>query len=229
MRIMRAAGLSFLVLGLVAAATGASVESAHAQCAFDEPTRNGVAYSGRFFSTLVQAYVGCGVVGGNTPNTTTIGALPACSPPETGNQQAGSPTNGWRFSQVPNQSYGRVLIQRLNGVFTNPAGVRDTQIRIELKKIIDFFGPANSTGTLQIILRATTNDPTGGDMTVIDYPVQLQVPLVSGNATIITSLATILASTVGPRFPDCTSHEILSVEVYDPNFILFAVPGVRVN
>ena len=229
MRMMRAAGLSFSAWCLVAAAIGAPVGAAHAQCAFDEPTRNGLAYSGRFFSTLVQAYVGCGVVGGNSPNTVTMGGIPACSPPETANQQAGSPTNGWRFSQVPNQSYGRVLIQRLNGVFTNPAGFRDVQIRIELKKIVDFFGPANSTGTLQIILRATTNDPIGGDMTATDYPVSLQVPLASGNGTLITSLATILASTIGPRFPDCTSHDVLSVGVYDPNLSLFAVPGVRVN
>src|ERR1051326_2933456 len=81
-----------LVGGLAVAAVvvGASA-SAHAQCAFQHPKK-----AKKFQSAFVQAFVSCGNVGGNSPNTAAGGgAAPACKPPETFNDQAGDPPTGW--------------------------------------------------------------------------------------------------------------------------------------
>ena len=199
-----------------------------AQCAFDRPTAAAVARTGNYQSTLIPAFVNCGGVGGNPPNTSSSAGAPGCKPPETLNQQSGSPPNGWRFSQVPGQSWGRVRLDRISGTFFVPPGTRELRIRLWLRKIIDAGGPANTTGSLELGLRATFDDPVNGDQTGIDFPVVIPVTLVAGNVTVVTTLGTVLASIALPRFPDCTMFEVVSVRVLDPNGTAFAVPGVRI-
>jgi hypothetical protein len=202
--------------------------SAYAQCAFDRPTANQSARTGDYRSVLVPAFVSCGNPGGNTPNNTSQGGIPSCSPPETFQQQSGSPPNAWRFSQVPGDSWGRVRLNRQAGSYNNPAGIRDLRIRLWLRKIIDTAGPASGVGVLALVLRSTFNDPVNGDMTISDFPIDVPFTLTSGNTTFTTTLAAVLTSISLPRFPDCTIHEVLSVTVRDENSDHFAVPGVRI-
>src|SRR5882724_5419388 len=102
-----------LVGGLAAAAlvVGFSA-SAHAQCAFPHPKK-----AASFKSNFVQAFVSCGNAGGNSPNTFAGGgAAPACRPPETFNQQAGSPTNGWVWG--PKSQMAIAFKSKNHNVFT---------------------------------------------------------------------------------------------------------------
>jgi hypothetical protein len=222
-------GLAFLVAAVALAPPRVS-----AQCAFDRPTHGSTTNTGDLRTSLVQAYVACGNPGGNTPNAAYLGIVPACSPPETLNVQAGSPVSGWRFSQVPGQSWGRLEMNRQSGVFVNPSGIRDMRIRLTLKQIVQTNGTtpvaAGTPGTIALLLRSTVSDPVNGDMTMIDFPVN--IPFAFTTAGIVNNATTILGnvmnSSFGFRFPDCASIEIVSVAVLDSNSNVFAVPGIRV-
>jgi hypothetical protein len=221
--------LAFLVAALALAPPRVS-----AQCAFDRPTQGNVTNTGDLRTSLVQAYVGCGNPGGNPPNTINQGGVPACAPPETFNVQAGSPASGWRFSQVPGVSWGRLELNRQSGVFVNPPGIRDTRIRLNLRKIVLTNGTtpvaAGTPGTIALVLRATVNDPVNNDMTILDFPINIPFAFTTaGTVTNFTAiLGTVMNSSVGFRFPDCASIEVVSVAVLDSNGNVFAVPGIRV-
>jgi len=77
----------------------------------------------------------------------------------------------------------------------------------------------NATGSLNIVLRATVNDPLNGDITMVDFPRSFPFPLSAGAAT--------FSSRVGPPcLPSCANLEVVRIEVLDQNRNLFARPGV---
>jgi hypothetical protein len=67
-------------------------------------------------------------------------------------------------------------------------------------------------------------------MTLIDFPVNIPFSFTTpGNVSNFTTiLGNYMNSSLGYRFPDCTSLEILSVAILDVNGVVFAVPGIRV-
>ena len=73
-----------LVLGSIGSRAGA-------QCTFQHPAK---ALSLK--SSLVQAFTSCA----NFANTTTESGIPSCKPPETFNEDAGSPPDGWRWGDL---------------------------------------------------------------------------------------------------------------------------------
>ena len=160
---------------------------------------------------MAAAYVSCGNPGGNAPNAT-IGGIPSCAPPETMNQQAGSPGNGWVFGPAA------VFAVRLN------AGNTDVIINGAATDIRDAFGPADGTGQLFMILRSTVRDP-GGDMTMIDFPIQFSVIVKGGKTKFKHSIN---AYFQGIGFSPLPSAEItiLAGEIRDQNGNAFTKLGV---
>lgn len=172
---------------------------------------------------LVQAFAPC-----LAPTTTTEGGASACLP-ETPNEAAGNPTDGWRWSE--SASYGRV---RITAVCPN---ARDLDVRFELGGIVDGNGaPANGTGTLDLSARATVDDPVGGKMTAIDFPITTNVTVTGGRAKLRTTASAMLAGAGLPPIPNATSLEIsrpfrvdvdpYMLEVRDGNDTVFARPGL---
>ena len=198
-----------------------------AQCSFDQPNGS-TSYSGYLSTSLVRAFVSCGNVGGNTPNITTAGGVPGCAPVENFDQQAGSPSGGWEFHN--GTSYGRVIVKRSSGGpnIGFPPTHHDLAISIKLYHIGNASGGgyASGNGRLNMILRATMDDYTSGDMTVVDFPMGVGFALSgSGSVSKTIKIGDVLAAIGQPRFPDCTSIEIVSVSVADPNGNIFATQG----
>jgi len=213
-------------------AIGFTANAARAQCGFNHPKKTVT-----FKSNFVQAFVSCGNPGGNTPNSTTEGGVPSCAPPETFNQQAGSPPNGWFFD--PERGQGRITIKptrepyRLPPTPLNPPGeTGDLHIQFALANVLDAAGRANGPGTLATVARATLRDrqpPTGpaGDvpMTVIDFPAPFPFSLVNGSVHIDTSADALLNGIGQPGLPHCSSIELVSITVADENGNTFANLG----
>ena len=208
-----------LVGGLAAAAlvVGFSA-SAHAQCAFQHPKK-----AGKFQSNFVQAFVSCGNVGGNSPNTFAGGgAAPACKPPETFNEQAGSPPNGWLWG--PKSSMAVAFKAKKSNVFTTttPADPDAADLSIQLKGSDIEYPPGDgsvkvdgATGTLSTVSRTTFNDRTAGDVTVVDFPVNISFIVTGGKIKVKTSANQALNSGGLAGLPHCTSIETVKVTVVD--------------
>src|SRR5687767_5374864 len=178
--------MRFLIIALVAALVTPTSVGAQPTCEFDRPFASS-SYIGAFKSSLVRAFVSCNNPGGNTPNATTItGTVPTCYPVENFHEQAGSPAGGWEFHS--GTSYGTVTINRAKGVGPNlgfPPPRLDAAIAVKLYHIGSSDGPgfASGTGTVQVVLRATTQDYSGDDMTVIDFPFGFPISLNGGNGS----------------------------------------------
>ncbi len=81
----------FLAVAAIAA-VGLATGSAQAQCAFEHPRK-----AKKFQASLVQAFTGCET---DYANTATEGGLASCKPPETWNEQYGSPPDGWLWDET---------------------------------------------------------------------------------------------------------------------------------
>jgi hypothetical protein len=210
--------LLFIVAAALAVSLSASTASA--QCAFEHPRK-----AKEFKCDLVQTFISCGNPGGNAPNTTTAGGVPACAPPETPNQQAGTPINGWQWWEQ--RSTGRIQFREFSGV--NGGNTRDLKVKMRLNKILDGTGGlASGSGTLSTLARATLEDPAGGgtDMTVIDFPAPFPFSMSNGTASLTTSANVLLQGLGIPPLPGCTSIETVAITILDPNGNPFAGCGV---
>jgi len=182
-------------------------------------------YGKMFDATLVQAFVGCNNPGGNTPDRTTEGGVPACEP-ETADDRDGNPASGWHWGP---SSYGRVQ------VFARCYGAADFGIKLKLYGLTDGTGaPLNSTGTLAMIVRLTVMDPVGGAMTTVDYPLEFAFHASNGLVLVAASANAMLADQNLPPLPNGTSVELVKVDFYDGGLLEirdangnpFARPGV---
>jgi len=219
-------------------ALGFTASLASAQCNFQHPKK-----AKAIKASLVQAFVSCGNPGGNTPNTATeTGTVPTCKPPETFNEQAGSPSDGWIWDKRKGQ--GTITFQAKNKVKfiqqgtslpgadpnspLNPAGdTVDLKIRMKIKGVVSHASAGGETGTgnLSTVARATLDDRVGGDMTVVDFPAGFPFDLIAGQANLQTSANALLNSISQPGLPPCTSIEIVDVTVEDENGNGFARMG----
>lgn len=215
------------VLGIVLLMLGITTEIAHAQCAFQRPNDPLVSHTGRVDTRLVQAYVACGsctLCGeiSNPPNIAALAGVPACSSPQTENQLAGNPVNGWLWGSSPT-SWGRVRLTRAPSL---SCPVKDVRVQLWLRHVVDATGPATGTGTLNLMVRATFNNPP--DVTMVDFPVAIAFPLAAGNTTFQSYLGPAFALLGQPCLPQtCTNLEVLTIEVIDENGNKFARPGIE--
>ncbi len=167
---------------------------------------------------LVQPFVVCGEAGGNSPDRTTEGGVPACQT-ETPNERAGSPPSGWKWDETRGQ--GSLQLKRA----CSHAG--DIAVKLKVRGMIDGGNtPANGSGTFSLTWRATVNDPVGGDMTTVDLTSELPFSLANGNGALVTTVGVMLSESGMPDLPNGSSFELLNAEVRDPNGNAFAKPGL---
>lgn len=212
------------VTGAAVLALGFTASMASAVCDYEHPKK-----AGQLKSSMVQAMVSCNNPGGNTPNSTTEGGVPTCAPPETFHQQAGSPSGGWSWDE--NKAKGDVSFKAAkNKVPMQPADSADLAVQLKMSGILQGgltpSGPANGNGVLATVARATLKDRMNGDMTVVDFPAGFQVTAVNGKISRKTTANELLVGTLGqPALPSCSSIEVVSVAVVDPNGNNFASMG----
>ncbi len=212
---------------VTAFALAASAAPAFAQCAFGHPKKAAV-----FKTSLTQAFLFCDdrYGGEPSPNTTTEGGIPACTPPETFDQLSGNPAHGWRFDR--SKGIGQVQLNASRAFPVSPLdppdNSADVRVRLKLSGVLEPLGPASGTGRLLMIFRMTLDDRAVGDTTVVDFPIQSDVPLVAGNARVQTTLDAILNAPPYnlPGLPKCSNLELLYVAVDDPNGDTLATAGL---
>jgi hypothetical protein len=88
--------------------------------------------------------------------------------------------------------------------------------------------PTESAGwALNLVLRLTTDDPSGGDMTVVDVPAQFAFDSASLGKLKLKAVMNDLFSIdcFGACIAGCTSYQILRVAIADPDGSIFAVMG----
>ena len=122
---------------------GFAASSASAQCAFEHPKK-----AKKFQGEFVQAFVSCGNAGGNSPNTTTEGNVPTCKPPETYNEQAGSPPTGWEWNELKGKGMVQLKASKVPPVnILNPPGdTTDIAVKVKLAGVVYDGGQACDGG-----------------------------------------------------------------------------------
>ncbi len=236
------------VAGAAVLALGFTATIASAACNVEHPKK-----AGQLSSNLVQAFVSCGNPGGNTPNSTTEGGVPTCAPPQTFHEQSGSPAGGWLWDEAKGQ--GKVQFKAAKNKVVSPLNpvpnTADLAVQASMSGVLDENGPAGpSSGTLATVARATLEDrggvcaggPNAGaacstnsqcpgsfcdgtPMTVVDFPAGFALPMSGGKAKIKTSANVLLNGIGQPGLPGCSTIEVVSVTVTDPNGDTFANIG----
>jgi len=222
-----------LIGGLAVATLVVGVSaSAHAQCTFQHPHK-----AAKFQGSFVQAFVSCGQPNnsGNSPNTFAGGgAAPACKPPETFNEQAGSPATGWLWG--PKSAAAVQLKSKNKNVFatTTPADPDASDLSIQLKASDLEYAPGDGSvkvdlvqGTLSTVSRTTFNDrdPNVQDVTVVDFPVNIGFQVNQGKVKVKTSANQALNSAGLAGLPHCTSIETVKITILDENGHAFGNVG----
>lgn len=222
-RLVLATGTAVLVLGF-------ATTSANAQCGFEHPLKSPldrVKLHNSVQVGLIPAFVSCGNVGGNTSNITTEGGVPSCAPPETFNQQAGSPSNGWMWDD--GRTYGSLQMyptkNRLQSPLNPPSNTVDVKVKLNLRYVIDTVDRVDGLGSLNVIARVTMKDRGNGPLTVVDFPLGFGVELDGGNASVRTTVNALLNDIGQPGLPGCAVVEIVSASVSDENGNIFAGMG----
>jgi hypothetical protein len=213
----------FLVAGAAVLALGFAVSTASAHTC---PTYQHPSKTKGLTSSLTQAFVSCNNPGGNTPNTT-AGGVPACAPIETFNEATGSPAGGWLWGL---KSSGTVTVRpqanKLGGPLNTPGVTADLGVTLKVSGIEDENGVADGTnGTLSTVARATLNDSVNGMVSVIDFPAGFPVAVVNGKIGLKTSANVLLNGLGLPGLGSCSSIEVVSIQLLDPNGNPFGVMG----
>lgn len=201
------------------AAIGFYAGSASAQCSFDEPAKaKGIK------SSMVRAYAGCPSLTFLAPNTTTMAGVPGCAAP--------AAISAYTFDDKKGKCDIKTG-QKLEAPCSDGSGVPCANLSLQVKcgglNEPDGVTPNNDIGwILNTIARATFNDNSNGDMTVIDFPAQFPLPAVSGGK-VKGSFTTneLLNGLFGPgsALPGCTAIELITVKIADPAGNVFASLG----
>jgi hypothetical protein len=209
---MRKLTVTLAVIGLVG-----SVASANAQCAFDGPAKaKGIKTS------LIRSFAGCPSITFASPNSSTGGGVPTCAPPYAHSaflfdNKAGS----CNFN-----TSAKIEAPCSNG---QPGNCMNLSIKTGCKGVLESDGvtPVSGPGwSVSTVSRATLNDPDNGDMTVIDFPVQIPFPAASkGKFSRKTDTNELLDLLGLPALPECTQVEVVSLAVQDPGGNPFAKIG----
>jgi hypothetical protein len=201
---------------------GISASVANAQCAFQHPKS-----AKQLKSNLIQAFVSCGNPGGNSPNSTTEGGVPACKPPETYAEQNGSPPGSWTWDELKGKGQVQIKGVKLAKPPVTPADSTDLAIQMKIQGVLDSDTvPAAGNGQLSTVARATFNDRMNGDITVVDFPAGFPFTMVGGKGAIKTTADALLNGISQPGLPHCSSIETVSITITDTNGNTFANLGI---
>jgi hypothetical protein len=210
--------ISVAVFGVIM--LGLAAQSAQAQCSFDEPIK-----AKGTKSSFVRAYAVCG--GGITfpsTNTSTMAGVPGCTPP--------FPLSPFFFANDKSGCSFKST-QKFEDPCTDGSGIPCANLKIS-SKCDGVLNTDNSTPTslpgwaMNTVARATFDDNTSGDMTVINFPAQFAFPQASGGSFKLKSSTNELLETLfgpGSALPGCTAIQLISVAIADPNGSIFAVLG----
>jgi len=217
---LRVGTMALVVLAITTATVAAAPD-----CGFEHPKRATL-----FRSAFVQAMIPCGEPGGLTPNTTTEGGVPACAPPETENEQDGSPINGWIWH---GNATGKIYLKASKNKQLleplNPHNSADLLVTLKLYDLHDQHGVvAHAPGKLIVTLRVTMKDRQDGNMTTIDWPIDFDFMVQGADAALKTTLNTWLNAQNLPSLPSCTSIEVVAIDVLDENGNRFGNAGVYI-
>jgi hypothetical protein len=183
---------------------------------------------------VCRAVVGGKVMQPETfPSTSTAlgGALFACQPPETFNEQAGGPPTGWLWGPKTQAKIQFKALAKPGNPTVTPADAADLVVQVKAKDIEQVgFVPADGTeGNLEILSRTTLTDRTNGSVTAADFLLNVRLPVFGGKINVKTSVDQQLNSVENgglDSLPHCTSIEILSVVMQDELSHNFGTLGV---
>jgi hypothetical protein len=230
---MKKVSLSIATLALVGLYAG----TASAQCAFDIVNAKGVKGS------FVRNYAACPSTehGTSIPNAETEGDTDACQPVAP-NEDDGVATE-YSFGpeggcSIQTQAKLVKACEKVKGadgepLLLDPGPCHITYVKgkcFDIRNGSDVpIGESDAGWGFATLSRASLNDETGGDMTVIDFPVVFDfgVPK-DGGMKIKANSADALDGLVGPanaELPECTSIEIVDVTIKDPLTLPFAKLG----
>lgn len=233
---MKKVTLSIATLALVGLYAG----TASAQCDFNIVPAKGVKGS------FVRNFAPCPSTehGITVPNAETEGDTDACTPvlPREVNGSAteyefnaeGGCSIQTQAKLVKECGEGKLKTndgEPIEGVTPGPCHV--TYVKGKCFGIVDgsdvLIGENNAGWGFATLSRASLDDDTNGDMTVIDFPVVFDFGVPEdGGMKIKTHSAAALSTLVGPQnsdLPDCTSIEIVDVTIKDPLGLPFAKLG----
>jgi len=233
---MKKVTLPLAALALVGLYAG----SASAQCPYNTAPAKGIK------SSMVRAYNSCPSTEVPASNTSTEGNTEACQPVTPRAVDGNSTTYGY-------SAKGKCSVQTSAKLFDSCADVTDAAgVPLNLQAVpchVTFVkskcgGLVHSDGTtlvdgvlfaeddgwsLATLSRATLNDPIGGAMTVIDFPVTFDYSTPEkGKMAVSGSSAESLIPLVGPNsadLPPCTSIEVVDTVIKDPDGLPFARQG----
>ncbi len=229
---MMKVSLSIATVALVGLYAG----TASAQCQFDIVPAKGVKGS------FVRNFAPCpGTEHPGIPNAETEGDTDACTPviPKEVDGEATEFSYGPKGGcTVGTQAKLVAACEDLEAADGTPLGLQSgpchiTFVKGKCKDIVDGTNAAIDETDLgwgfATLSRASFDDDTNGDMTVIDFPVTFAfgVPK-NGGMKIKANSAEALMPLVGPNnseLPDCTSIEIVDVTIKDPLGLPFAKLG----
>ena len=199
---------------------GASAVGAHAQCEFDGPAK-----SKGMKSSMVRSYAGCPSITFAGPNSSTEGGTPTCAPPYAHSTylfddlKSGCDFKTSAKKEDPCSDGSGIACMNL-GIQAKCSGILRSDGTTPISGVTD-IGWSIST-----ISRATMDDPGNGDMTVINFPVQISFPEPSsGKLSVKTGTNDILAGLGLAALPGCAQIEIVDLAVQDPSGQPFAVMG----
>jgi hypothetical protein len=210
---MRTATIPAIVL------TALSLVSPHlaiAQCGFDAPGK-----AKKMKVSLTRAHAEC-----TAPNAMTTSLVDACDPP--------SAPSSYQFGPNGTCSLQAVVVVEdpCSDAFAPPCS--NILFKAKCSDVQDSGGmPVDGSGPWELrgVLRATTNDQTTGDVTVVDEPFGFSfAPASNGKLSLAQDLLDLCFLFPSPacafRYTACTSFEIHGPTIVDPAGDVFAVPGV---
>jgi hypothetical protein len=200
------------------------------QCAFNAPGHA----TGTMKGFMVRYYAACPGITFLSPNTgtSTGGGTPGCA----------LPVATSKFLFGPKGSCKLIVKSRIETPCSDGFGnsCANPAIKVACKDVREsdghtaIHGEASSdSGTgwgLRAVARVTLDDPVIGDATVVDFPARFAIPAAHGGGKL--KLKTSAQSFLEGFFPDsmallapCSSLELKSVSVVDPDGRIFAVLG----
>lgn len=207
-----------------------------AQCDFDVAPAKGLKAS------MVRAFAACPGTELSIPNTQTEGGTVACTPvtPRQDNEQETLYSYGEkgrcdvRTSAKLVADCSDVTDAGGSPLGLAPAPCHVTYVSSKCSGIVGsdgqtLIGRSDDGFALATLTRATFDDASGGDMTVIDFPVTFTYSVPEGGKmSLQSSSAESLIPLVGVNnadLPACTSLEIVDMIVKDPEGLPFASLG----
>jgi hypothetical protein len=201
------------------AALGAYASTASAQCDFNEPGK-----AKGLKSSFVKAYAACPGITFPATNTTTMAGVPGCAAPFALSAYKFEPLKG----KCDLKTSHKVELPCSTG---NPAGCSNLSLSVKCSGVLNADGvtPNNQAGwNLNTVARATFDDNSSGDMTVIDFPAQFALAQanagkISGKFTTNQLLTDLFGA--GSELPVCTAVQLVRVAIADPSGNTFATMG----